>query len=162
MKNKKCIDCSFNLPFCPIKTGKECLCIDISDTGCGIPLENQKKIFDPFFTTRENGKGTGLGLAVVNSIIEKHKGRISVVSEFAKDQCPGGTTFSIFFPTIESKVHKEPLKELRLEKKTAHILITEEDAKELGIRKHLNKPINSTTLFQTIGKCLKTSTTEHN
>jgi len=67
--------------------------IELSDTGCGIPAENQEKIFDPFFTTKEVGRGTGLGLAVSHGIIAKHRGTIEVKSE------PGeGTTFIIRLP----------------------------------------------------------------
>jgi len=67
--------------------------IEFSDTGCGIPAENQGKIFDPFFTTKEVGHGTGLGLAVSHGIISNHRGTIEVKSE------PGeGTTFIIRLP----------------------------------------------------------------
>ncbi|MFB0521601.1 MAG: ATP-binding protein, partial [Desulfatiglandales bacterium] len=51
------------------------------------------KIFDHFFTTKEEGKGTGLGLGAVKSIIEKHGGSIKV-----KYTCPEGTTFLIELP----------------------------------------------------------------
>jgi two-component system NtrC family sensor kinase len=66
--------------------------IKVSDTGAGIPRENLQKIFEPFFTTKGQ-KGTGLGLAVVWGIIEKHGGRVTVESEVGK-----GTTFSILLP----------------------------------------------------------------
>jgi signal transduction histidine kinase len=65
--------------------------IDVQDTGSGISKENLSKLFTPFFTTKEKGKGVGLGLAVVQRIIERHKGRIQVQSEEGK-----GTTFSIY------------------------------------------------------------------
>jgi len=72
------------------------VCIDIEDSGSGIPPENMSKIFEPFFTTKEVGKGTGLGLAVCYGIISEHSGRLSVRSNIGK-----GTTFSIFLPTAE-------------------------------------------------------------
>jgi two-component system sensor histidine kinase PilS (NtrC family) len=65
--------------------------IAISDTGPGIPLENQDKIFNPFFTTKESG--TGLGLAIVHRIVENYGGRI-----FCHSDGHHGTTFSIHFP----------------------------------------------------------------
>lgn len=70
-----------------------CVGIDISDTGTGIPEEVQNRIFDPFFTTKPMGKGTGVGLDVVFKILNGHKADISVNSE------PGNTVFTILFPT---------------------------------------------------------------
>ena len=67
--------------------------ITIADTGVGIPAENLRKIFDPFFTTKDVGKGTGLGLHVAYSIIEKHRGTIEVDSTVDK-----GTTFTVKIP----------------------------------------------------------------
>lgn len=67
--------------------------IEFSDTGTGIPKENQNKIFTPFFTTKSIGKGTGLGLAISYGIIKMHKGNISFISEEGK-----GTTFKLTLP----------------------------------------------------------------
>ena len=69
------------------------VCVDVEDSGAGIPPENMSKIFEPFFTTKEVGKGTGLGLAVCYGIISEHGGRLNVRSNVGK-----GTTFSIFLP----------------------------------------------------------------
>lgn len=65
--------------------------IKISDTGCGIRMEDIPHIFDPFFTTKSSG--TGLGLSVSHGIIVEHSGGIDVDSEVAK-----GTTFAFTFP----------------------------------------------------------------
>lgn len=70
---------------------KDAVRIDIKDTGMGIPKENLSRLFTPFFTTKERGKGVGLGLPVVHGIIERHKGKIEVISDLN-----AGTTFSIF------------------------------------------------------------------
>jgi signal transduction histidine kinase len=70
-----------------------CIEIKIADTGVGIPPENIPKLFDPFFTTKEVGKGTGLGLHVSYSIVEKHNGTIAVESEVG-----AGTTFTVRIP----------------------------------------------------------------
>lgn len=54
--------------------------IHIEDQGCGIPPELQKRLFEPFFTTKEPGKGTGLGLMLIYSIIEEHYGSVQIES----------------------------------------------------------------------------------
>jgi len=72
--------------------------VSIKDTGQGIPENIKEKIFDPFFTTKGVGKGTGLGLSITQSIIEKHKGSISIKSEDGK-----GTEFIILLPVKQSK-----------------------------------------------------------
>ena len=66
---------------------------NIIDNGEGIPDDIQDKIFDPFFTTKEIGKGTGLGLDIVQGIIKHHNGSIKVNSQ------PGKTEFSVCLPT---------------------------------------------------------------
>jgi PAS domain S-box-containing protein len=67
--------------------------VAIADTGAGISPENLKRIFEPFFTTKPVGQGTGLGLSLVWSIVEKHHGRIDVESEPGK-----GSTFTVWLP----------------------------------------------------------------
>ncbi len=70
------------------------ICLKVKDEGCGIAPEYLSRIFDPYFTTKPNG--SGLGLAVVLSIIKKHDGYIRVRSTLGK-----GTSFEIFLPAVK-------------------------------------------------------------
>jgi signal transduction histidine kinase len=69
--------------------------ISITDTGCGIPSENLQKIFDPFFTTKAVGKGTGLGLYNVRTIVRKYQGDLKIESAVGK-----GTKIELMFPCL--------------------------------------------------------------
>jgi signal transduction histidine kinase len=69
------------------------LCISISDNGSGIPLESQPQIFDPFYTTKPVGVGTGIGLGIVQRIVEQYGGVIRFTSE------PGNTEFVVRLPS---------------------------------------------------------------
>lgn len=69
----------------------------IEDNGCGIEQNLMDKIFDPFFTTKGVGEGTGMGLATVRGIVDKHGGLIKVSSAVGK-----GTAFDLYFPRLEN------------------------------------------------------------
>ena len=86
---------------------KDRICIQIRDTGHGIPEEVLIKIFDPFFTTKEQGKGTGLGLSMAYRIVEDHGGKLT-----AESREETGTTF-----TIELMMKEAQLKEVQLDEK---------------------------------------------
>jgi signal transduction histidine kinase/DNA-binding response OmpR family regulator len=67
----------------------------VSDTGQGMEKEVMDHIFDPYFTTKEQGKGAGMGLAIVHGLVKASGGAISVASTIGQ-----GTTFRIFFPRV--------------------------------------------------------------
>jgi signal transduction histidine kinase len=76
-----------------------CVQFFISDTGCGIEKNKIDKIFDPFFTINADGARNGLGLTISKTIIEKHSGKIKVVSSLGK-----GTTITVCFPAWKHTV----------------------------------------------------------
>jgi PAS domain S-box-containing protein len=94
-----------------------------SDTGVGIDAVNLHKIFDPFFTTKERDSGTGLGLAMVYSILHNHGGLIDVYSE------PGtGSTFNIYFPELtEDGACETSVQECRVEKGDELVLVIDDE-----------------------------------
>ncbi|MCK5506403.1 MAG: PAS domain-containing sensor histidine kinase, partial [Thermodesulfovibrionia bacterium] len=71
--------------------------INVSDTGEGIPEKNYDKIFSPFFSTKEGG--LGLGLSIVQRIVESHGGKINCISQVGK-----GTAFEILIPVERGQV----------------------------------------------------------
>jgi len=74
---------------------KKNVCVEIRDTGYGIPEENLDHIFDPFFTTKEAGEATGLGLSIVYGVTKNHGGNIKVNTKVGE-----GTSFVLDFPTL--------------------------------------------------------------
>lgn len=109
--------------------------LSVSDNGHGIAPEHRPYIFEPFFTTKEAGKGTGIGLATVYSIVNQHQGWIEVHSE------PGsGTRFEIYFPVSQtaSPTPAEPII-VRREAMGGHetILIVEDETALRGVVRSL-------------------------
>ncbi|KAL0232481.1 hypothetical protein PCE1_002822 [Barthelona sp. PCE] len=95
--------------------------IEFRDTGCGIPEALLKKVFEPFFTTKPVGKGTGLGLVAVFSVISHHKGGLGIESK--KDE---GTAFHIFLPVVSCEPPYEDIVTESLENAALEFSLTED------------------------------------
>ncbi|MGC4054559.1 MAG: CHASE2 domain-containing protein [Paludibaculum sp.] len=73
------------------------VCLEVTDTGIGMSEEVKQHLFEPFFTTKVPGKGTGLGLATILSIVQKCGGGVEVTSEVGR-----GSSFQIYLPRVDS------------------------------------------------------------
>ena len=98
--------------------------LSVADNGTGMDAETQKHLFEPFFTTKPEGKGTGLGLALVYGVVQQSGGHINVRSELLV-----GSTFDVLLPAVNEAIDElpaavAPLPSLR---GTEIILLVEED-----------------------------------
>ena len=103
--------------------------IIIADTGCGIPQEHLNKIFAPFFTTKS--RGTGLGLAVVKKIIDRHEGTLDVKSKVGE-----GTAFHIKLPS-EDRMSNDIELFTRLNENHPAVLLVDDDVNILDTAKDI-------------------------
>jgi signal transduction histidine kinase len=86
-----------------VESPAEVIKVVVSDSGPGVPEEDEERIFDPFYTTKEPGKGTGLGLAIVARTVENLHGAIWV--QRARE---GGAAFHMLFPAAGSADRERP------------------------------------------------------
>ncbi len=99
------------------------ICIDVADTGIGIPKSILDKVYEPFFTTKPLGQGTGLGLSMVYGFAKQSNGRLSIDSVQGQ-----GTTVSICLPeSIRSPVSPAPPNEMTHSATGQTILLVEDD-----------------------------------
>lgn len=119
--------------------------LSISDTGTGIDKGTQSKVFDPFFTTKDTGKGTGLGLYMVHSIVTNHGGYINLYSEPGK-----GTRFTIYLP-IARGAENEEIQEARDIGGSEVILIIDDEAYVREICRDVLAPLGYEVLLAESG-----------
>jgi len=109
-------------PLSEDRTG-EFVAISVTDHGIGMDRQIQQRIFEPFFSTKAQGKGTGIGLAVVYGVVNSHNGFITVQSE------PGiGSQFTLYFPLLKEtdRAHQR-LRTTRLQRGTERILVVDDE-----------------------------------
>ncbi len=100
--------------YCALNPGAipgEYIQLAVSDNGAGIPSKLQEHIFEPFYSTKEQGKGTGLGLALVYGFVKRSGGYIKVYSESGI-----GTTFRIYLPRALGKKQSSDASEIPSER----------------------------------------------
>lgn len=97
--------------------------LTVSDTGHGMTPEVKERIFDLFFTTKQDGQGTGIGLAVVKGIVKNLDGEISVESEPGK-----GASFHIFLPLLHEDIEvEEEKREKAIPRGSEQVLLVEDE-----------------------------------
>ncbi len=98
--------------------------LSVTDNGTGMNAETQKHLFEPFFTTKPEGKGTGLGLALVYGVVHQSGGTISVQSSLGT-----GSSFEVLLPAVDEPVSARPpaIVPLRSLRGTENVLLVERD-----------------------------------
>ncbi|MGX9726014.1 MAG: hybrid sensor histidine kinase/response regulator [Candidatus Electronema sp. VV] len=98
--------------------------LTVRDNGCGMDEKTKARIFDPYFTTKEQGAGTGLGLAVTHGVVEDCQGFIEVESELGQ-----GAVFRVYLPVLpeEEKEQAEAEAEISLPGGAEHILLVDDE-----------------------------------
>ena len=104
-----------------VDEGEGQVCLEIKDTGCGIPPEVLPRVFEPFFTTKPRGQGTGLGLYVSRCIVERHGGTMAIRSEVGV-----GTSVQVFLPLARPEASRLALDREAEEEEHWLLSLTEE------------------------------------
>ena len=127
--------------------------LTVSDTGSGIPTAAMDHIFEPYFTTKDPEEGTGMGLALVQSIVKEARGMVKVESKINQ-----GTTFKIFFPVTDEEKRTSAVVPDTLVQGKGHVLFVDDEIKITKLGKKMlerygyrvttaNHPQQALTLF---------------
>jgi len=121
----------------------------VSDTGIGMTDEVKAHLFEAFFTTKPKGKGTGLGLATCQTIVQQFGGHIGVCSQIGK-----GTTFRIYFPVVEQTldIAAPPILTEPLPRGTETLLVVEDEPSLRHVAASVLEAQGYTVLRATNGK----------
>ncbi len=96
--------------------------LTVSDTGSGIPTAIMDRIFEPYFTTKDPEEGTGMGLAMVQSIVKEAKGMVKVESKINQ-----GTTFKIFLPITDEEKRVSAVVPDKIVQGQGHVLLVDDE-----------------------------------
>ncbi|HEY3445274.1 MAG TPA: PocR ligand-binding domain-containing protein [Myxococcales bacterium] len=102
--------------------------LSVSDDGCGIEPERMSRLFDPFYTTKEVGRGTGLGLSMVDGIVKQNGGFVEVVSEAGR-----GSTFRIYLPRATGAAPPIAVPEVGAQGGQETVLVVEDEESSLRL-----------------------------
>lgn len=107
------------------------VCVEVTDSGSGIPADMLTRVMDPFFTTKDEGKGTGLGLSMVYGFAKQSGGAVRIYSEDGH-----GTTVRLYFPAVDEATGRDPqvARQAKVRQGTETILVVDDrnDVAELA------------------------------
>jgi len=125
---------SLDETYLPVRAGElkagHYACVSVSDTGHGMSRETLARVFEPFFTTKPQGKGTGLGLAMVYGFVKQSGGTVQIYSEVGF-----GTTVSLYLPLAEPIVQSVParIQSVTATRLNGTVLVVDDEAELLEI-----------------------------
>jgi PAS domain S-box-containing protein len=123
--------------------------VSVTDTGHGMDEATKARVFEPFFTTKEQGKGTGLGLAMVYGFVKQSNGHVDVVSEVGR-----GTTFRVYLPRsdTQSPTIRAAQSETSIPTGTETVLLVEDDDAVRGLSRTILESCGYTVLEASDGE----------